>query len=590
MKNFLIYTLATITGIIIASILIFLIMLASLSVMIASGDKSVSISENTVLVLKAGVPVPDRSDPNPFAGLDIINMTLTPAPGLNDILQNLEKAASDKKIKGILIENDLLPSGWGTTEEIRSALKKFREESGKFVISYSDYILPQEGYYLSTAADRIYVNPSSMVDFKGLSGEVMFYKKALEKLGVEMQITRHGKFKGAVEPFILDKLSDENRAQIRDYVGSIWNHAVKMMSESRGIPEDQLNFLADSLAGFTADGALERKLVDGLLFRDELNDTLKALSGLTSDDKISFVSMTKYTKVPNPKKVYSTKTRIAVIYASGSIVMSKGNDYNIGGKRYAELIRKERKDSSVKAIVMRVNSPGGVAMAADEIWREMELAAKIKPVVISMGNYAASGGYLISAPATKIYADPTTISGSIGVFGQIPNIEKLMEQKLGITTETVRTNEYSDFPSVFRPLSVYEKEVLQMSVEKTYSDFVGRVSSGRKMTYESVDSIAEGRVWSGISAHKLGLVDEIGGLKDAIKGAAALAGVETYSIRELPAVEDPYTKLISQLTGEVKMSLLRKELGESFRFYKELMEIREMSGVQARMPYLIEIY
>jgi len=590
MKNFLIYTLATITGIIIASILMFLILLASLSVMIASGDKSVSISENSVLVLKAGVPVPDRSDPNPFAGLDLINMSLSPAPGLNDILSNLEKAASDKKIKGILIENDLLPSGWGTTEEIRNALKKFREESGKFVISYGDYILPQEGYYLSTAADRIYVNPSSMVDFKGLSGEVMFYKKALEKLGVEMQITRHGKFKGAVEPFVLDKLSDENRAQIRDYVGSIWNHAVKMMSESRGIPEDQLNFLADSLAGFTADGAFDKKLVDGLLFRDELNDTLKALSGLTSDDKISFVSMTKYTKVPNPKKVYSTKTRIAVIYASGSIVMSKGNDNNIGGKRYAELIRKERKDSSVKAIVLRVNSPGGIAMAADEIWREMELTAKIKPVVISMGNYAASGGYLISAPATKIYADPTTISGSIGVFGQIPNVEKLMEQKLGITTETVKTNNYSDFPSVFRPLSVYEKEVLQMSVEKTYSDFVGKVSSGRKMNYESVDSIAEGRVWSGISAHKLGLVDEIGGLKDAITGAAALAGVETYSITELPAVEDPYTKLINQFTGELKMSLLRKELGESFRFYKELMEIRNMSGVQARLPYLIEIH
>jgi len=590
MKNFLIYTLATITGIIIASILMFLIMLASLSVMIASGDKSVSISENSVLVLKAGVPVPDRSDPNPFAGLDLINMSLSPAPGLNDILSNLEKAASDKKIKGILIENDLLPSGWGTTEEIRNALKKFREESGKFVISYGDYILPQEGYYLSTAADRIYVNPSSMVDFKGLSGEVMFYKKALEKLGIEMQITRHGKFKGAVEPFVLDKLSDENRAQIRDYVGSIWNHAVKMMSESRGIPEDQLNFLADSLAGFTADGAFDKKLVDGLLFRDELNDTLKALSGLTSDDKISFVSMTKYTKVPNPKKVYSTKTRIAVIYASGSIVMSKGNDNNIGGKRYAELIRKERKDSSVKAIVLRVNSPGGIAMAADEIWREMELTAKIKPVVISMGNYAASGGYLISAPATKIYADPTTISGSIGVFGQIPNVEKLMEQKLGITTETVKTNNYSDFPSVFRPLSVYEKEVLQMSVEKTYSDFVGKVSSGRKMNYESVDSIAEGRVWSGISAHKLGLVDEIGGLKDAITGAAALAGVETYSITELPAVEDPYTKLINQFTGELKMSLLRKELGESFRFYKELMEIRNMSGVQARLPYLIEIH
>jgi len=590
MKNFLIYTLATITGIIIASLLMFLVMLGSLSIMIASGDKSTSISENSVLVLKAGVPIPDRTDPNPFAGFDIINMTITPAAGLNDILQNLEKAASDDKIKGILIENGLLPSGWGTTEEIRNALIKFREESGKFVISYSDYMLQQEGYYLSTIADKIFISPSSMLDFKGLSGEVMFYKKALEKLGVEVQVTRHGKFKGAVEPYILEELSKENRTQIKDYVGSIWNHAVKMMAESRSIPEEQLNLLADRIAGFTAQGALESKLVDGLLFRDELNDTLKALSGLTSDDKITFVPMTKYTRVPNPKKVFTTKTRIAVIYASGSIVMNKGNDNNIGGNRYADLIRKERKDSSVKAIVLRVNSPGGIAIAADAIWREVELAARVKPVVVSMGNYAASGGYYISAPGTKIYADPTTISGSIGVFGLVPNAGKLMEQKLGITTETVNTNKYSDFPSVFRPMDTYEKEVMQMSVDKTYSDFVTKVSSGRKMSFESVDSIAEGRVWSGTSALRLGLIDEIGGLKDAIKGAASLAGVETYSIRELPAAEDPYMKLLTQLSGEIKMSLLRKELGESFRFYKELREIMDLSGIQARLPYFIEIH
>jgi protease-4 len=590
MKNFLIYTLATITGIIIASILMFLVMLGSLSIIIAAGDKSASISENSVLVLKAGVPIPDRGDPNPFAGFDIINMTLTPTPGLNDILQNLEKASSDKKIKGILIENDLMPSGWGTTEEIRNALKKFREESGKFVISYTDYALPQEGYYLSTAADRIYINPSSMVDFKGLSGEVMFFKKALEKLGIDVQVTRHGKFKGAVEPFILDELSDENREQIKDYVGSIWNHAVKMISESRGIPEDQLNLLADNLAGFTAEGALESKLVDGLLFRDELNDTLKSLSGLTSDDKINFVSMTKYNKVPNPKKVFTVKTRIAVIYASGTIVSGKGNNYNIGGKHYAEVIRKERLDSTVKAIVLRVNSPGGVATAADIIWREVELAARVKPVVISMGNYAASGGYYISAPGTKIYTNPTTISGSIGVFGLLPNTGKLMEQKLGITTETVNTNKSSDFPSILRPMNTYEKEVMQKIIEKIYSDFVSKVSSGRKMTFESVDSIGQGRVWSGISAVKLGLADETGGLKDAIKGAAALAGIETYSIRELPAIEDPYTKLLSQLGGDIKMILLKKDLGESFRFYKELMEINDLSGIQARLPYFIEIH
>ncbi|MCU0472825.1 MAG: signal peptide peptidase SppA [Bacteroidales bacterium] len=590
MKNFLIYTLATITGIIIASFTLFFIMLASLSIMVASGDKPASISQNSILVLKAGVPIPDRGDTNPLAGLDIINMTFSPNPGLNEILLNLEKAASDPKIKGILIENGLLPSGWATTEEIRNALNKFRVESGKFIISYSDYVLQQEGYYLSTIADEIYIHPSSMVDFKGLSGEVMFYKKALEKLGIEVQVTRHGKFKGAVEPYILEKLSDENKAQITDYVGSIWNHIVEKISESRGIPQEQLNQLADKLAGNIATGAFESKLVDGLLFRDQLNDTLKILSGLTTRDKINLVSMSKYTKVPDPGKSFSAKNRIAVIYASGTIVMGKGTDYNIGGNNYSDIIRKERLDTTVKAIVMRVNSPGGINTASDIIWREMELAARAKPVVISMGNYAASGGYYISAPGTKIYADPTTISGSIGVFGLIPNTGKLMEQKLGISTETVNTNQNSDFPSIYRSMSVYEKEVMQIRIEKAYSDFVSKVAAGRKMSVESVDSIGQGRVWSGKSARKIGLVDELGGLKDAVKGAAELAGLETYSIRELPVVEDPYMKLLNQLTGEVRLNLLKKELGESLRIYNELLEIRDLSGIQARLPYFIEIH
>ncbi len=588
MKNFLIYTLATITGIILASIIFFLIMIGSLSAMVAAGDKKVSISENSILVLKTNVQIPDRSDPNPFAGLDILNMTITPATGLNDILNNLEKAAADPKIKGILIDNGIMPSGWATMEEIRNGLKKFKE-SGKFVIAYSDYALEQQGYYLSSAADRIFINPSSTVDFKGLAGEVMFYKKALEKIGMEVQIIRHGKFKGAVEPFMLDKLSDENREQIKDYVGSIWNHTVKMMAESRGMTEERINELADKLMGTVSTDALEAGLVDGLLFRDELDDTLKVLSGLSTDDKINFVSMSKYTKVPDPKKVLTVKSRISVIYASGSIVMGKGNTTNIGGNNYSEIIRKERLDSTVKAIVLRVNSPGGSAIASDMIWRELELAAKVKPVVISMGNYAASGGYYISCPGTKIYANPTTISGSIGVFGLVPNAGKLLEQKIGINTETVRTNENSDFPSIYRQMRVYEKEVMQKSIEKIYSDFVTKVASGRDMKFESVDSIGQGRVWSGTSSLKIGLVDEIGGLKDAIKGAAELAKTETYSIRELPVAEDPYTMLLNQLSGEVKMKLLKKELGETFTFYRELLEIRDMTGIQARLPYFIEI-
>jgi protease-4 len=274
MKNFLVYTLATITGIIIATLIFFLIMMGSLSAMMAVGDKKVSISDNSVLVLKTNVQIPDRTSSNPLAGFDILDMSISQAAGLNDILKNLEKAANDPKIKGILIDNGLSSSGWATVEEVRNALKKFREESGKFVIAYSDYALEQQGYYLSSIADKIYINPSSTVDFKGLIGEVMFYKKALDKLGMEVQVIRHGKFKGAVEPFILDKLSEENKAQIKDYVGSIWNHAVKMMAESRDLTEEQINSLADKLAGTVATSALENKLVDGLLFRDELNDTL----------------------------------------------------------------------------------------------------------------------------------------------------------------------------------------------------------------------------------------------------------------------------------------------------------------------------
>jgi len=589
MKNFLKYTLATITGIIIASILFFVVLLASLSAIVSSGNKPVTVSNNSILVLRAGTEIPDRGDQNPLSGIDIMNLSITSAPGLNEILHNIEKAATDSKIKGILIENGLLPTGWATTEEIRDALIKFRE-SGKFVIAYSDYILTQECYYLSTAADKIYINPGSMVDFKGLSSEVMFYKKALEKIGVEVQVTRHGKFKGAVEPFILDKLSDENRSQIKDYAGSIWNQVIADISKSRDIPADQLNRIADNLDGSLASKAFETKLVDGIMYRDALTDTLKVLSGIKKDKDLNLISMAKYTKVPDIKLSYSSKNKIAVVYASGSIVAGKGNDTNIGGNYYADAISKARLDSSVKAIVMRVNSPGGNAIASDIIWRELDLAAKVKPVVISMGNYAASGGYFISAPATKIYADPMTISGSIGAFGLIPNAGKLLEEKLGLSTEIVNTNKNSDFPSILRPMNSYEKELMQTTIERIYSDFVGKVASGRKMSTESIDSIGQGRVWSGSSALKIGLVDETGGLNDAIISAAKLAGIESYSIRELPVLEDPYTRILSQLSGEMRMSILKKELGESVKYYNMFQELKEMSGIQLRLPYFIEIH
>ena len=588
MKSFLKYTLATITGIIITSIIFFITMLASLSALVSSGNKPVSVKDNSILILKAGVPIPDRGTQDPLAGFDPLNMTFTPVSGLNEILRNISKASEDDKIRGILIENGLLPSGWATTGEIREALQEFRK-SGKFIISYSDYILTQQCYYLSTAADKIYINPGAMVDFKGLSSEVMFYKNALDKLGIEVQVTRHGKFKGAVEPFLLDKLSPENREQIKAYAGSIWSHVLQSISESRNIPVSELNTLADKLSGNTADSALDNDLVDGIMYRDELIDTLKSLSGISKEDDLNLMSMSRYTKVPDTKRASSSKTRISVIYASGTIVTGKGTDNNIGGNYYADIIRKERLDTSVKAIVVRVNSPGGNAIASDIIWRELNLAAGEKPVVISMGNYAASGGYFISAPATKIYADATTISGSIGVFGLIPNAGKLLEKKLGLTTEIVRTNKNSDFPSIYRPMNNYEKEVMHMSIENVYSDFVGKVASGRRLSSEYVDSIGQGRVWSGSNALEIGLVDEIGGLKEAIAGAADLAGIERYSVRDLPVIEDPYIKILTQLSGDIRMKILEKELGESIKYYKIAEEVKDMSGIQARLPYFIDI-
>ncbi len=588
MKSFLKYTLATITGIILATILFFVVGLATLSALVSSGQKPVTISENSILVLKSGVTIPDRGNQGPLEGIDFLNMTYTPVAGLNEILRNIEKASTDGKVKGILIETGVLPSGWATTNEIRNALEKFRE-SGKFVISYSDYVLTQQCLYLSSAADKIFINPAAMVDFKGLSSQVMFYKKALDKLGVEVQVTRHGKFKGAVEPFIRDNLSVDNKEQIKDYMGSIWNIVLDAISGSRNIPVEKLNMLADNLSGNIATGALENHLVDGLMYRDELIDTLKVLSGIKKGKDLNLVSMTKYSKVPDQGKNFSVKNKIAVIYASGTIVTGKGSPNNIGGNYYAEVIRKARLDTTIKAIVLRVNSPGGSAGASDIMWHELELSTTVKPVVVSMGNYAASGGYFISAPATRIYADPTSISGSIGVFGLIPEVGKLLNEKLGITIDVVNTNTYSDFPSVFKPMTTYEQEIMQTSIEKIYGDFVSKVASGRKMTFASVDSIGQGRVWSGIKAQKIGLVDEIGGLNDAIKGAVELAGVDKYSLRELPEIEDPYTRLLSQLGGDARLRIMKNELGGSVKYFEMLKELADMSGIQARLPYFIEI-
>ncbi|HPT12580.1 MAG TPA: signal peptide peptidase SppA [Bacteroidales bacterium] len=589
MKSFLKMTLATIVGLIFTGIIFFIIMLSALSAMVASGNKPVTIPDKSVLVINAGTAIPDRANENPFSSFDFATMSVKKTVGLNEILSDIRKAAEDQKIKGILLESGLQGSGWATSEEIRNALNEFRK-SGKFVYAYADYLMTQQSYFVASSADKIWINPTGELDFKGLAAEVSFYHKALEKLGVEVQVIRHGKFKGAVEPFILDKMSEANRKQVKAYVGSIWNYAVATISKSRSIPERRLNEIADSLLAYDLSRASALGLIDGTLYRDQLNDSIRIKAGIEKDKKINFVSAAKYSKVVDSGHKSTSKDKIAIIYASGSIVTGNGDETNIGGGKFASEFAKVRKDSTIKAVVFRVNSPGGNAMAADIIWHEVDLTAQKKPVIVSMGNYAASGGYYVSAPATKILASPVTVTGSIGVFSLIPNLKPLLENKLGITSEVVGTNQYADFPSVTRPMDSYEKEVLQAGVEHIYSSFTGVVARGRKMEQAQVDSIGQGRVWSGSDALGIGLVDTVGGLSDAIREAAAAAGLKEYKVIDLPEKVDFATAFLSDLNDDIKMRALKDELGENAIFYLRIKEILEAGGIQARLPYFIDIH
>lgn len=588
MKTFLKMLLAVIAGMILTGILFFVIMLSVVSGIAAAGKKAVTIPEKSVLVLKTGAMITDRTQSNPFTMFDPLTMAFNNTPGLNDLLKNLRKAAEDENVSGILIETGTMPSGWATADELRTALEEFKK-SGKFIYSYADYIMMQESYFISTAADAIWINPTAMLDFKGLAAEVMFYKDALEKLGVEVQVIRHGKFKGAVEPYMLDKLSDENRLQISAYMGSIWKHVVGVISESRGVSVERVMSLADSLAGYAPEMMTAAGLIDGPLYRDQLEDNIRKAADIEEGKKINYVSMSKYLKVPVKESPKTSRSKIAVLFAEGSIVNGEGDDTNIGGSRYAAEIRKLRLDTTVKAVVFRVNSRGGSVIASDMIWREVELTSKVKPLVVSMGNYAASGGYYISAPAEKIIASPVTVTGSIGVFGLIPNASILLDKKLGISSDIVRTNAHSDFPSITRPLNAFERETMQANIERTYSNFTGLVAEGRGMRQAAVDSIGQGRVWSGSDAAGLGLVDTFGGLTDAVKEAAALAGLEEYRIIEKPEAVDFYTKLLKQMTEEMRTKAIRNELGEVSRYYFDLKEIISSGGIMAAMPYYLEI-
>ena len=589
MKEFFKFMLASILGIMIAGVLLLLIAIGIISAMVSVSEEPAVVSANSMLMLKFDYDIVDRAKRNPLEGLAFGMFEGEKTVGLNDLLDCIRKAKTDDNIKGIYLNPTDILAGMATVEEIRAALKDFKT-SGKFVYAYGEY-LSQKAYYLVTVADSLVMNPQGSVDFRGLGGERSFYKKGLEKLGIEVQIVRHGKFKAAVEPFLLDKMSDENRLQTETYLKSIWHEMLMDISASRKLSFDELNDVADMVATFRkADFAQEKKLVDRLKYKDQVIGDLKKLTGTEEKDDIKAIDIHKYIKVPEQivKKTLARK-KIAVIYASGSIDANVSGD-GIKSEELSKTIREARRDSSIKAIVLRINSPGGSAYGSEVIWREVKLAAEAKPVIASMGDVAASGGYYIACAADTILADRTTITGSIGIFGIIPNVQKLITDKLGITQDVVTTNEHSDMLSLTRPMSAFERNLMQERIEDGYQTFITRVGEGRRMNVSAVDSIGQGRVWAATNAKGIKLIDSYGGLTEAIALAKKMAKLDNYRIVNLPKQKDTFEELMKGFSGSAKASFIKEELGENYKYYQQLHNIISQKGIMARMPYDIDIH
>ena len=582
--------LAVILGVFIAGGIMFLIFLAFVSASASSfsEDAAVVVESNSVLELKLESTIKDDySVTDPFASFlggndsDVLEM--------HEIISAIENAKNDDNIKGISINSLYVNAGISQTQTIRDKLLEFKE-SGKFIVAYAD-VFTQKNYYLSSVADSIYMNPVGAADFKGLSSEILYFKDFEDKYGVKMEIIRHGKYKSAVEPFLTNKMSDANREQISSFLNSIWSEMVSDIGESRKKSNDEINRIADELLIRTPKLALENNMIDGQLYYDQYEDKLKTLVGTDSAKKLNILTLSEYVSSGKGRIKSSASDKIAVLYAQGNIMYGEGDQSYIGQGKMIEALKKIRKDKKIKAVVLRVNSPGGSALASDLIWRELELTKKEKPLVVSMGNLAASGGYYIACNADSIVAEPTTITGSIGVFGMIPNANELIG-RIGINAEQVGTNKQSVGYSVFEPMSDDFYKVTKEGVEDIYTTFVDRVATGRGMTVSEVDSIAQGRVWTGAEALENGLVDKLGSLEDAIEMAAELAEIEDYRTTNYPRFKVDFQDAFNPFSISVKTKekLLKEELGvENYTIFKGMKEFIDMKGIQARMPYILEI-
>jgi len=590
MKQFFKFMFASMLGFFLTCMIFFFMFIVFIAAIVALADKEeVVVKNNSVLEIKLDLPVSDRSSNNPFDNFDFSTFRTNKTPGLDKILKAINNAKTDDQIKGIYLDLSDIPSGIATIQEIRSALADFKK-SGKFIISYGE-TYSQGAYYLATVSDKLYLNPEGDLLFKGLAAELVFFKGALDKLDIQPQIIRHGKFKSAVEPFISDKMSAANKEQTITYIQALWNHILKSISESRKISVNDLNSIADDLKIQSPQDAYNLKFVDSLIYKDEVLSIIKNKLKISDKKDIHFITISKYCNAPvilKEKKLL--KNKIAVIYALGEIQSGEGNNNTIGSESLSKAISDARKDSSIKAVVLRINSPGGSALASEIIWREVGLTKKIKPVVVSMGDVAASGGYYIACAADTIVADETTITGSIGVFSIVPNLEKFLKNKIGVTFDVVKTNKNADYISVFRALTPYEYDITLKQVERIYHTFIKHVADGRGLTTDQVDSIGQGRVWSGTDAKRLGLVDCFGGLNEAVNIAAYMAKLKDYRIVSLPEQKEAFQQLIENLKNSGESRILKNKLGKGYDYYSYFETLKNIHGVQARLPYFISIY
>lgn len=588
--QFLKNVLSTIVGLFMFCVIMFFVLII-IGIAAGGGDKDVvQVKENSVIELDISKVSQD------YAGIfysdEFAFLNEEPTDGFVDVLKAIDAAKKDDKIKGITITNSYSMLGMAQNKALRDRLVEFKK-SGKFIVAYSD-TYTQADYYLSSVADTIYMNPVAELEFKGLSSEVMFFKDLQEKTGIKMEVIRHGKFKAAVEPFLSNEMSPENREQLTTLLNSMWNSVVKDIAESRKIPADSLNSIANNLSARTPEMAKERGLVDKIGYIDQFHDGIRKALKIKKDEEINTVDILDYAEANKFSDLLSgADDVIAVVYAQGEITGGEGGINNIGEIAMREALKTAADDENVKAIVLRVDSPGGSALASELIWRDIELAKKKKPVVVSMGNLAASGGYYISCNANRIFTEPTTITGSIGVFGVLPNFTQL-SKNIGIHTEQVNTHKHSSGYSLFTPLEEDTREVIQQSVESVYDTFITRVANGRKMTKEQVDAIGQGRVWSGTDAVKIGLADELGGLDDAIAYAAKLGKTTSYTTKNYPEYERNLEDLFAGLTGmpfaKTREEFIAEEIGEeNYRVIERIRRVSKLRGTQVILPYEITI-